>query len=184
MGITAGSYPLGPESGRLLVTTTRAGFGAKAGHDLTIEVTRWRGEATIDPADPAGSSVTVEVDAGSFEVREGTGGVKPLTASDRAEIEKNIREKVLYSARHPVITFRSSRVEGTAESFRVEGDLTMAGATRPVVVEGSVAGGRVTGSAVVVQSRWGIRPYSAFLGALKVGDEVGVRFDVGLVPAP
>ncbi|NUW45759.1 YceI family protein [Nonomuraea rhodomycinica] len=182
MGITAGAYPLGPESGLLEVTTTRAGFGAKAGHDLTIAVTRWRGEALIDPAGPAGSSLTVEVDAGSFEVREGTGGVKPLTASDRAEIEKIIREKVLHSARNPVITFRSSRIEGTAESFRVEGDLTMAGATRPVEVRGSLAEGRVKGSAVVAQSRWGIRPYSAFLGALKVGDEVGIRFDLGLVP--
>ncbi|MBN6057751.1 YceI family protein, partial [Nonomuraea sp. RK-328] len=165
-----------------VVHTTRAGFGAKAGHDLTIAVTRWRADATIDPADPAGSSVTVEVDTGSFEVQEGTGGVKPLTGADREEIGKIIREKVLHSDRHPVITFRSSRVSGTAESFQVEGDLTMAGATHPVSVRGSLAEGRVNGSAVVVQSRWGIRPYSAFLGALKVGDEVEIRFDLGLVP--
>ncbi|MDF2710973.1 MAG: hypothetical protein K0R62_6625 [Nonomuraea muscovyensis] len=182
MGITAGSYTLEPGSGRLLIHTTRAGFGAKAGHDLTIAVTRWHGEATIDPADPAGSSVTVEADTGSFEVQKGTGGVKPLTAADREEIEKIIREKILHSGRHPVITFRSSRVGGTAESFQVEGDLTMVGATLPVAIQGSLAEGRVNGSAVIVQSRWGIRPYSAFFGALKVGDEVEIRFDLGLVP--
>jgi hypothetical protein len=45
-----------------------------------------------------------------------------------------------------------------------------------------LAEGRVNGSAVIVQSRWGIRPYSAFFGALKVGDEVEIRFDLGLVP--
>jgi hypothetical protein len=55
------------ESGRLLVHTTRTGLGAKAGHDLTIEVTRWRAHATVDPAIPANSSVTVEVDAVSSE---------------------------------------------------------------------------------------------------------------------
>ncbi|WP_084964825.1 YceI family protein [Thermoactinospora rubra] len=182
MGITAGSYTLGPESGRLLVKTTRTGFGAKAGHDLTIEATRWRGEATLDPADPAACSVSVEIDAGSLAVREGTGGVKPLTGSDRQDIEKIIREKILHSDRHPAITFRSARVEGTAESFRVEGDLTIVGVTRPVTVQGSLSEDRARGSATVVQSRWGIRPYSAFFGALKLNDEVEVHVEADLVP--
>jgi len=86
--VIAGAYRFGPELGRLLVHTTRTGLGAKAGHDLTIEVTRWHGRATVDPATPANSSVTVEVDADSFEVRTGTGGVKPLSDADRAEIHK------------------------------------------------------------------------------------------------
>ncbi|WP_431902765.1 YceI family protein [Nonomuraea sp. bgisy101] len=181
MGITAGSYTLGPESGRILVKTTRAGLGAKAGHDLTIAVTRWRGDATVDPADPAGCSVTVEVDAESLEVQGGTGGVKPLTSSDREEIEKIIREKVLHSERYPTITFRSSQVTGGTESFRVEGDLDMLGVARPIQVQGSLAEDRVHGSAAMAQSRWGIRPYSAFFGALKVSDDVEVQFDIGLV---
>ena len=87
MGI-AGAYRLGPESGRLLVHTSRSGLGAKAGHDLTIEVTRWHGHARVDTAVPANSSVTIQVDVGSFQVRQGTGGVKPLTDADRAEISK------------------------------------------------------------------------------------------------
>jgi polyisoprenoid-binding protein YceI len=81
---SAGAYRLGPEFGRLLVKTTRTGLGAKAGHDLTIVVTRWRGRATVDTSDPASSSVVVEVEVDSLEVREGTGGVKPLTDADRA----------------------------------------------------------------------------------------------------
>ncbi|MFD8557560.1 YceI family protein [Streptosporangium canum] len=182
VSITAGSHALGPESGRLLVNTTRTGLGAKAGHDLTIEVTRWRGDATVDPADPAGSSVTVEADVESFEVREGTGGVKPLSDSDRREIKKILQEKILHAERHPTITFRSTRVSGTAESFRVEGDLTIVGVTRPVTVQGVLAEGRVRGSAVIAQTRWGIRPYSAFFGTLKLSDEVEVRFDLGLTP--
>ncbi len=184
MDITAGTYSLGPESGRLLVRTTRTGLGAKAGHDLTLEATRWRGEAVVDTADPSTSSVAVELEAASLEVREGTGGVKPLSDSDRREIVKNLREKVLHTARHPTITFRSTRVGGTAESFYVEGDLTIAGVTRPVTVEGLLADGRVRGSVMVVQSRWGIKPYSALFGALRLSDEVGVWFDLALTPAP
>ncbi|MFJ2032923.1 YceI family protein [Streptosporangium sp. NPDC087985] len=182
VGITSGSYTLGPESGRLLVKTTRTGLGAKAGHDLTIEVTRWRGNATLDIANPANSSVTVEIDTESFEVREGTGGVKPLTDSDRREIKKNIQEKILHSDRYPTITFRSTRADGTPESFRVEGDLTLVGVTRPVTVQGLLTEDRVRGSATIVQTQWGIRPYSALFGALKLSDGVEVQFDAGLAP--
>jgi polyisoprenoid-binding protein YceI len=180
MGIT-GAYRFGPEWGRLLVHTTRTGLGAKAGHDLTIEVTRWHGRATVDPATPANSSVTVEVDADSFEVRKGTGGVKPLSDADRAEIHQTLTA-ILHTGQHPTITFQSRRVDGSAGSFTCDGELTIMGVTRPVMVQGHVTDGRVVGGASVVQSRWGIRPYSAFFGALKLSDEVKLDFDVALTP--
>jgi polyisoprenoid-binding protein YceI len=180
MAIADGTYMLGPGSGELLVKTTRTGLGAKAGHDLTIEVTRWEAGVTVDTADPATSSVSVKVDADSFEVREGTGGIKLLTDSDRAEIKKTIRQKVLHTGEHPAITFQSTRVNGTAESFSIDGDLTIAGATRPVTLHGRLTQGRVQGSATIVQTQWGIRPYTAFFGALKLSDEVKVEFGVTL----
>ena len=182
MGIADGSYTLGPASGQMLVRTSRTGLGARAGHDLTIEVTRWKAEVTIDSADAEGSSVSVDVEAGSFEVRSGTGGIKPLTDADRAEIARTIRQEILHTAQHPAIMFRSTRVAGTPESFSIDGDLTITGRTQPVTVHGGLAGDRVQGTAAVVQSRWGIRPYTAFFGALKLADEVTVEFSIG-VPA-
>jgi polyisoprenoid-binding protein YceI len=177
----AGAYRLGPESGRLLVNTTRTGLGAKAGHDLTIEVTRWHGHATVDTVVPANSSVTIQVDVGSFQVRQGTGGVKPLTGTDRAEIHKTLKQ-ILHTAQHPTITFRSSRFDGSAASFACDGELTIMGVTHLVALQGRVTDGRVVGGVSVVQSRWGIRPYSAFFGALRLRDEVKVDFDVALTP--
>jgi hypothetical protein len=56
------------------------------------------------------------------------------------------------------------------------------GVTHPVALQGRMTDGRVVGGATVVQSRWGIRPYSAFFGALKLSDEVKVDFDVALKP--
>jgi polyisoprenoid-binding protein YceI len=182
MAVEGGSYRLGPEAGQLLVKTSRTGLGAKAGHDLTIEVRRWHGTAVIDPADPAACSVEVDVDVGSFEVRQGTGGIKPLTDADRAEIKKTIREKILHTERHPTIGFRSTRVGGSAGSFTIDGDLTIRGVTQPVVLAGQLTDGGARGMATVVQSQWGIRPYSAFLGALRLKDEVDVLFDVVLKP--
>jgi len=182
MAIADGSYTLGPVSGQLLIKTSRTGLGARAGHDLTIEVTGWKAEVTVDTADAARSSVSVEVDVDSFEVRSGTGGVKPLTDADRASIGKTIREEILHTAEHPVITFRSAQVAGTPDSFSIDGELTINGRTEPVTVHGGLTGDRVRGSAAVVQSRWGIRPYTAFFGALKLADEVTVEFSIA-VPA-
>ena len=182
MGIAGGSYTLGPGSGQLLIKTSRTGLGARAGHDLTIEVTRWQAAVSVDSVDVARSSVSVEADADSFEVGQGTGGVKPLTDADRAEIKKTIREKILHPGQHPVITFRSTRVAGTPGSFSIDGDLTITGRTRPVTVRGQLTDDRVQGSAAVVQSRWGIRPYTAFFGALKLSDEVTVEFSIRITP--
>lgn len=179
------THSLGPGNGRLLVKTGRTGVGSKAGHDLTIEVTRWEGAAAVDTGDPGRSWVTVEAQVDSMTVVEGTGGVKPLTEGDRTEIRKALREKVLRPGTHPTIAFRSTEVEGSPEAFTVRGDLTVVAVTKPVTLHGSVrdAGtdsARAQGSTTFPQSDWGIKPYSAFFGALKLADEVTVEFDVSL----
>lgn len=138
------------------------------------------GHGCDDTEEPANSSLHVEAEVDSFEVREGTGGVKPLTDSDRAEIKKTLREKILLSAQYPSITFRSRSVTGTAGSFTIEGDLTIVGTTQPQTMRGTLSNGRVRGNTTVTQSRWGITPYTAFFGALKLADEVTVEFDVQL----
>jgi hypothetical protein len=40
----------------------------------------------------------------------------------------------------------------------------------------------VTATARIKQSEWGIKPYSALFGALKVADDVEVTFDGQLTP--
>lgn len=181
MALADGTYRLTSDSGELLVKTGRTGMGRRAGHDLVIEVTRWHGEVTLVGAEPESSRVSVEVDVDSLEVREGLGGVKPLTDKDRAEIKKTLRD-ILDSETHPEIRFTSTSVTGSAESATVDGDLTIRGETGSVTVSAEIADDRVRGSATVAQTRWGIKPYSAFLGALKLADEVGIEFDAALVP--
>jgi len=157
----------GPENATLQVHTYREGVAAKVGHDLVIEVTRW--EATMD-----GDAIELTADPGSLEVREGHRGVKPLSDRDRAEIRKNIDAKVL--GRSP-IAFRSTAVDGDV----VEGELTMAGATRPVSARLETSGGRTRATIPLVQSEWGIKPYRGLMGALKVRDDIEIVIDA---PAP
>jgi polyisoprenoid-binding protein YceI len=180
MALDAGSYRLEPQAGRLLLKTGRTGLGRRAGHDLTIEATRWQADVVVNTADPGQSSVTVTVETGSVEVREGTGGLKQLTDADRADIKATIGEKILLSAEHPVITFSSSQVTGTPGAFQIIGDLTIMGQARPVTVYGGIDAGRLSGHATVTQSLWGIKPYSAFAGALRLADDIQVQFDLAV----
>ena len=181
MAIVDGTYRLTPESGELLVKTGRTGMGRRAGHDLVIEATRWQGEITVATAKPEDSVVSLKVDVDSLEVREGLGGVKPLTDKDRADIRQTLRD-ILDSETHPQIKFNSASVIRSAESVTVEGDLTIRGESEPVTVSAEFTDDRVRGSATVAQTRWGITPYSALLGALKLAEEVGVESDAALVP--
>lgn len=181
MGLPDGVYRIGPESGRLLVRTARTGLGAKAGHDLTIEATRWQGEVTV-AGDASNAAISLDVEVDSLEVREGTGGVKRLTDSDRGDIQKTMRQKILRTDRYPSITFRSTRVEGTPEAVTVTGDLTIVGRTNPVTAHGRLDDGHLHGTATVVQTRWGIKPYTGFFGALKLRDEVEIELTATLAP--
>jgi polyisoprenoid-binding protein YceI len=156
-------------------------MAAKVGHDLVIDVKRW--EATVEvPDDAAASSVALDADSRSLEVREGVRGVKPLTDKDRVDIVKTIDDKIL---RGQPISFRSRAVRPTGDGDRltVEGDLTIAGATRPVTAELTAgADGHVTGTIPLTQSEWGIKPYRGLMGALKVRDELEIVVDAQLRP--
>ena len=148
-------------------------MAAKAGHDLILEVTRW--DATVDGR--RYRAVELDADPRSIEVREGLRGVKPLTDRDRREIRKTIDAKVLGGE---PIRFRSSDVrrDAPAASLTVEGELTMAGRTRPATVRLALEDGALRGTISLTQSAWGIKPYRGLMGALKVRDDVEVVIDV------
>jgi polyisoprenoid-binding protein YceI len=171
------THTLGPGDGTLQVRTYREGVAQKVGHDLIIEVEQW--EATVDVADGgAVSSVALEADSRSLQIREGLHGLKPLSDRDRREIRKNIDNKILFGK---PIAFRSSAVESDDGRMTVSGELDMAGATRPASFELDVSGdGRVSGTLPVTQSDWGIKPYRGMMGALKVRDDVEIVLDVAL----
>ncbi len=180
MTLASGVHAVGPADGELLVLTYREGVAQKVGHDLIFEATAW--QATIE-VDDGGLpvSVSLEADPRGLQVRQGLHGAKPLSDSDRASIRENIVKKVLGT--QPV-TFRSTSVDARAETVAASGQLALRGTSRPVVLEGALdPRGRVTATLTLRQSDWGITPYKALMGALKVRDEVEVRIDLGLPAA-
>ena len=172
MAIAAGTYELGPDTGTLSVRTARTGAAAKAGHDLLMHVTAWKGILEVGEE----TSLALDADATSLRVREGTGGMQKLGEDDIANIHETIDKEVL---KKQAIAFRSSRVTaGEDGALHVEGDLTIRGSSAPVAFDVTVdESGRIAGRAVLKQSDWKIKQYSILFGALKVADEVEIEVD-------
>jgi polyisoprenoid-binding protein YceI len=179
--IPAGTHAFGPADGELRLNVFREGAAARMGHDLVFQVRNWSAKVNVDPADLSGSSLEATAEVGSFSILEAIGGAKALSRGDQADIKRNIEEKILDARRFPTIDFHSTSVSMVDETrATLSGELTIAGTTRPVDVSLTFAGGRAKATLTVVQSQWGIKPFKALMGALKVCDAVEIIVDVPL----
>jgi polyisoprenoid-binding protein YceI len=180
--LRAGTYGLGPRDGTVLVRTARDGLAARVGHDLVLEIARWAATLTVPDHVLEGLRVAATLDAQSLEVRDGSGGAMPLSVKDITDITRNALD-LLQADRYPDLVFESTVIT-PADDGRIEvgGELTIVGVTRPIRFVADVLESdgvtRVTARAPVLQSEWGIKPFRAFMGALKVRDQVEVAVDV------
>jgi polyisoprenoid-binding protein YceI len=174
--LEAGTHRFGPHNATLSVHTRRGGVAAKAGHDLELHVTSWRGTLEVGAA-PGATRAELTADATSLRVHRATGGMQALGDDEKANIHQTIDDEVL---QRRDIVFRSTRAEPAHDGSRIalEGDLTLAGTTRPIALDLEVGeDGAVSATAVVTQTGWGMKPYSALFGTLKVLDDVEVVLD-------
>lgn len=162
------------------VLTHREGVLAKVGHDLHLRVEdgwlEWTDDATAVRAELVAESLRLV--AAVVDGRDVPGA---LSASDTRDIEKNLRDDVLEVRAHRSISFASTRVTAAGDGYRVDGNLTLHGVTRPLSAEVRREGERLVTEVTLTQPDWGIRPFRAMLGALKIHPDVRVRVSV---PAP
>lgn len=167
---------------RVEVLTFKEGVLSKVAHDLRLAVRRFRIE--VEPSVP---SVRARLEPSSLEVvcamKDGVDAPGALSERDRREIVKNLQADVLHVARHQEISFEST--EASASLLR--GRLTLHGQTRALAVPLREEGGWLAGEVRLDQREFGIKPFSAMLGALRIRPEVLVRLWVpakAAQPAP
>ena len=91
--------------------------------------------------------------------------------------------EVLDTQRYPEIVFRSTGANPAGQAvWKVQGNLTLHGQTRPVEVEVHEAGGHYDGSASFKQTEFGIKPVKVAGGTIRVKDEVRIEFQIYLAP--
>ena len=116
-----------PEPGTYAIDASHSNLVVTARHLVVSRVRGWfsdvSGTITIDE-DPLASSVEAAVGAASINTREEQRDAH-LRAADFLDVEN-----------HPTITFHSTSVEQVkGDRFRLNGDLTIRGVTKPVALD-------------------------------------------------
>jgi polyisoprenoid-binding protein YceI len=125
----AGSYTMDKAHTSVNFRVSHLGFS-----NYTARFTDMDGTLTIDPAHPEQAVLVATIDARSLQTNDKATEYdfdKELTGPDWLD-----------AAKHPQITFRSTKVEMTGpNTANVTGDFTLHGVTKPVVLETRFNGG-------------------------------------------
>lgn len=174
-------YRIDARESRFVVQAYADGLLSVFGHNPTIAVCGFGGDARFDPAAPERSSLLMLVQSNSLAV------VGDVEEKDRREIERMMRADVLETSRYPEIVFMSTNVsmnridEGRYQA-RINGSLTLHGMTRSLSIDAQVSAGgetlRARGEFALRQSDYNIEQVSAIGGTLKVKNELKLSFDI------
>lgn len=175
--VPAGAYTMDPAHTSLLFRVDHLGFS-----NYTARFKKSTAQLQFDPNNLAASNVTVAVDARSLE----TDFPDPAKVDFNAEL---LGDTWLNAAKYPEITFRSISVEPTgARTMRINGELSLRGVTRPMVLEARLNGGYrghpMDPNARVGFSATGVLKRSEFgiaYGIPAPGTKMGVSDDVNVI---
>ena len=175
--LSAKTYTIVASESSFTVFVGKAGALSFLAHDHNIAVRSFSGRVVVPEAGAAQGSLELEVDAKSLALLD------KISDKDRAEITKSMHDAVLESGKFPKITFRSTGVSHVSgASLTVNGDLTLHGVTKriavPVTVSATPQQLRATGKFILQQTDFGITPYSAAAGSIKVKNEVILNFNI------
>jgi polyisoprenoid-binding protein YceI len=108
--------------------------------------------------------------------------VKPdpeVDAKSQAQIQKDMEELTLDTRRFPQIVFHSTSIGKAGEGqWKVTGDLSLHGVTKPVTIAVERSGEVYHAHAVLKQTDFGIKPVSVGGGMIKVKNEVAIEFEI------
>jgi hypothetical protein len=192
--IPAGAIVYTIDADRSLVTLRvyRAGRLAKLGHNHVITSANEAGYAWTSGA-PASSGFEVRINVAEFVVddpaaRAAAGEDFPGSLDDAARegTRKNmLRAEVLDGERYPEIVVRADSIGGTWEQPTVAASVTLKDQTRtidlPLAIVRTDDAIVARGSFRVLQTDFGITPFSIGGGAIAVADAVDISFEIRAV---
>jgi polyisoprenoid-binding protein YceI len=176
----ARSWSVSPQSSLFVkVFKDRGTIASGMAHDHVVRASHWQASLDFDPADPASCLLSLVVPVRQLIVdepslREQVGFTKPIDAADRNKVRESMLDKDQLDAEHyPTITIEGrhcARASGQVGDFSIDLAVTVRGRTKRLSTNAratSEAGGmRVRGAFKVRHADFGIKPYSAFLGAV------------------
>jgi polyisoprenoid-binding protein YceI len=160
------------------IVAFKDGVLSRAGHDVKLEA----------------GTVVVEIEAGKVVATVDARTVRPVCAmkdgredrtalspKDLETIRGYVESDILAAARYPEIRFESSSVVRQGNALAVDGKLTLRGRTRPLRARVERKDDRWLTRISIRQPEFGIRPFTALLGALKIKPDVLVELSIPAV---
>jgi polyisoprenoid-binding protein YceI len=152
----------------MMITTVRGQF-----RKFAVDV-------NFDEAHPDLSTVEAHIDASSIQTGQEARDAH-LRSADFLNAEK-----------YPELVFRSTSVERAGDGYKIRGDLTMHGETRPATLDAqldgvvpNLQGGRraaFSASTKISRKDWGLTYNMALeTGGLLVSDEIKISLDIALL---
>lgn len=162
---------------RCTVFTFKEGLLSAIAHDLEIAVERFHLEW-----DDAHTRLEASFDPSSLKVRhamkDGAPNPSALSDRDKRKIEATIRDEILDTARYPVITFTSTDLHVESENATLRGTLELHGRSRALEVRARRSSARWIAELALHQPDFGITPYSAMMGSLRIRPDIRVRLEI------
>lgn len=174
-------YQIDAGRSRFIVQAFATGMLSAFGHSPKIAIRQFTGAAWLSPDHPETASLRLQIKADALAVTD------DVSDKDRREMERQMREEVLLTARYPEIVFESTRISADkiyANQYRakITGNLTLHGVTRSCVIATQVIAGedtlRANGEFTLRQTDFSIKPVSAVGGTIKLKDELKFTFDI------
>jgi polyisoprenoid-binding protein YceI len=171
-----GTYTIDPSHSRI-------GFVAR--HAMVTKVrgsfNEFEGSGHFDAEQPANSHLELTIQAASIDTRN-------------ADRDGHLRSNDFFDMEtYPTISYRSTAVEAVdADTYRVTGDLTIKGVSKPVTIDFEYTGTAVDpfgntrlgleGQVVVNRKDWGINWNAALdAGGVLVSEKVTLEFEVSAI---
>ncbi len=177
------ALPALAESSEWVIDAAHSRFGFAAPHMMVSEVEgefhTATGKVVLDEADLTKSTVELAIDVNSVD-------------TDNADRDKHLKSPDFFdAAKYPQITFKSTKIKKAGKAFKVTGDLTMRGVTKPITLDvelsNSIAnpwGKQVRGVKVkgkLNRQDFGVSFSKALeTGGLLVGDEITLNIKLEL----
>jgi polyisoprenoid-binding protein YceI len=182
-------YQIDPQASVLHIFVYRAGTFARLGHNHVMTSKSVHGRVWMrshfqasgfELAFPVADLVVDDPDA---RRAAGTDFPPDVPDADKEGTRKNmLRTEVLDAETYPNVTVKSATVEGSLQAAKVTARITIKNTSHDVVVPTNIVmnGDRLSASGEfdILQTDFGMKPFSVALGALEVQDRLHVRFNL------
>lgn len=179
---TTARYRLDSSQSKFIAHALRGGLFWFKGHEHLVAAREFSGEAQLNSASLAASSLQLSVRTDSMVETSDA-----FTEPQKQIINKELREIVLEPGKYPEIVFRSNSVSGKTPGsgqydLNIAGALTLHGVTRSIEIPAkvTVSGNdlRAVGEFSIDRSDFNVKATSAFHGMVRVRKKVKFTFDI------